>query len=94
MDACARVLTHRKSIGGKQYMKQLPVGNTIYDTERECDFFVINRDKSPEDLIIECKWQQSAGSVDEKYPYLISNVVKTGTPAVILLDGDGYKPAA
>jgi hypothetical protein len=85
---------NRKTIGGKQYLKQLPVGKTIYDTNRICDLFIINRDKFPKDLIIECKWQQSGGSVDEKYPYLIFNIVKTCIPTVILLDGDGYKPAA
>jgi len=84
----------RKSIGGKQYMTQLPVGKTIYDTERICDFFVVNKDKFPNDLIIECKWQQSTGSVDEKYAYLVFNIVKLGVPTVVLLDGDGYKPAA
>lgn len=84
----------RKTIGGKQFMKQLPVGKTIYDTERICDFFVVNKDKFANDLIIECKWQQSTGSVDEKYTYLVFNIVKLGVPTVILLDGDGYKPAA
>jgi hypothetical protein len=46
---------------------QLPVGSTIYDTERKCDFFIINSGKFPKGLIIECKWQKSKGSVDEKY---------------------------
>ena len=70
------------------------MGETIYDTPRICDFFVINRDKFPNDLIIECKWQQSGGSVDEKYPLLVFNVVKTGIPTVILLDGGGYRAQA
>ena len=78
----------------KQYIKQLPVGDTIYDTTRKCDFFVINRSKFPNDLIIECKWQQSSGSVDEKYPFLYFNIIKTGIPTVVLMDGGGYKPAA
>jgi hypothetical protein len=85
---------NRKVIGGKQYMKELPVGQTIYDTTRVCDFFVINRAKFPNDLIIECKWQQSGGSVDEKYTYVVFNIIKTAIPTIILLDGGGYKPAA
>ena len=89
-----QVFNNRKSIGGKQYSKQLCVGETIYDTPRICDFFVINRDKFPNDLIIECKWQQSGGSVDEKYPLLVFNIVKTSIPTVILLDGGGYRPQA
>ncbi|MGO9620816.1 MAG: PD-(D/E)XK nuclease superfamily protein [Desulfobaccales bacterium] len=85
---------NRWAIGGRQYIKQLPVGQTIYETTRKCDFFIINRDLFPEDLIIECKWQQVTGSVDEKYPFLLFNIVKTGIPTIILLDGSGYKKSA
>lgn len=84
----------RSIIGGKQYSKQLLVGTTIYETERKCDFFIVNRDKFPNDLIIECKWQQSGGSVDEKFTLLVFNIVKTGIPTVIILDGGGYRKQA
>lgn len=93
-DHKAQAFENRKAIGGKQYMQQLPVGTTIYETVRKADFFVVNKAKFPDDLIIECKWQQSSGSVDEKYPFLLFNIIKTGVPTVILLDGDGYKPSA
>lgn len=85
---------NRSAIGGKQYLKQLPIGSTIYGRPRKCDFLVINREKFPDDLIIECKWQQSRGSVDEKYPLLVFNILKTGIPTVVLLDGGGYSAAA
>jgi hypothetical protein len=46
-------------------------------------------------LVIECKWQQSPGSVDEKYPYLVRNIKEQSPyPCLVLLDGNGYKPAA
>ncbi|MEG0287366.1 MAG: hypothetical protein RSB82_04140 [Victivallaceae bacterium] len=90
----AQAFDNRKSIGGKQYLKQLPCGRTIYQTVRKVDFLVINRAKFPDDLIIECKWQQSKGSVDEKYPFLLYNIINTGIPTVILLDGEGYSAAA
>ncbi|MDP2637026.1 MAG: hypothetical protein Q8P03_00205, partial [bacterium] len=63
------------------------MGLTIYETVRKCDFFIVNRELFPDDLIIECKWQQSGGSVDEKYPFLLFNILKTGIPTIILLDG-------
>jgi hypothetical protein len=85
---------NRRAIGGKQYVKQLLAGLTIYDTPRKCDFFIVNRELFPDDLIVECKWQQVGGSVDEKYPFLLFNILKTGIPTIILLDGGGYKPAA
>lgn len=71
------------------------VGQSIYDTEIKCDFILFHPQKHPDLLIFECKWQQSAGSVDEKYPYLIINVqTKYPCKTVILLDGGGYKPNA
>jgi len=85
---------NRKSIGGRQYLKGVPIGTTIYETVRKCDFLVINNQKFPDNLIIECKWQQSSGSVDEKYPLLLFNILKTGIPTVVLLDGSGYREAA
>ena len=89
-----QLFNNRNIVGGKQYSKQLVVGKTIYETDRLADFFVFNRDRFPNDLIIECKWQQSGGSVDEKYPLLVFNIVKLGIPTVILLDGGGYRAQA
>ena len=93
-DHKAHAFENRSAIGGKQYLKQLPIGPSIYDTVRKCDFLAINRALFPDDLIIECKWQQSSGSVDEKYPLLLFNILKTGIPTVVLLDGSGYREAA
>ena len=42
---------------------------------------------------IECKWQQSSGSVDEKLPYLFLNA-KDCMPEkdiMIIIDGKGWK---
>jgi hypothetical protein len=90
----SQAFENRKVIGGKQYLKQLPCGRTIYQTVRKVDFLIVNRPKFPADLIIECKWQQSKGSVDEKYPFLLYNIIKTGVPTVVLLDGNGYSKSA
>ena len=89
-----QVFANRALLGGKQFIKQVQVGNTIYQTVRKCDFLAINKEKFPDSLIIECKWQQSKGSVDEKYPFLLHNIFLTGVPTVVLMDGGGYKPAA
>ncbi len=93
-DHKAQIFENRKAVGGKQFAKQVPCGTSIYETQRKCDFLVLNSEKFPEGLIIECKWQQSSGSVDEKYPFTLFNIIKIAVPTVILLDGGGYKPAA
>lgn len=89
-----QVFALRHTIGGKQYSKQPYCGQSIYDTVRRCDFLVFNQDKFPDGLIIECKWQQAKGSVDEKYPFAVHNIMKTGVPTIILIDGGGYKKSA
>lgn len=89
-----QVFAMRDTIGGKQYSKQPYCGTSIYETKRKCDFLIMNKDLFPEGLIIECKWQQSGGSVDEKYPFTVHNVMKIGVPTVILIDGGGYKKTA
>jgi hypothetical protein len=42
--------------------------------------------------MVECKWQQSGGSVDEKLPYLNLNIQTCyPSPSVVLIDGEGMK---
>lgn len=89
-----QVFANRKAVGGKQYAEEVVIGQSIYDTKVRCDFLVINNSKFPEGLIIECKWQQSGGSVDVKYPYLVFNIMKLGVPTIILVDGKGARKKA
>jgi len=89
-----QVFIGRHMTGGKQYAKQPWCGQTIYGTDRRCDLLVMNKEQFPDGLIIECKWQESTGSVDEKYPFLVHNIAKTGVPSIILIDGQGYKRQA
>lgn len=45
-------------------------------------------------LIIECKYQETGGSADEKFPYTVLSLKKTGVPAILLLIGAGAKRKA
>jgi hypothetical protein len=89
-----QIFAMRQTVGGKQYSKQPWCGESIYGSLRKCDFLVMNQEKFPDSLIIECKWQESTGSVDEKYPFIMLNIEKIGVPAIVLIDGDGYKKQA
>lgn len=72
------------------YSKQFYVGQSIYNTNLFCDYILYHPDKHADSLIIEAKWQQSGGSVDEKYPYLLLNIqYKYPHPTVLVLDGSG-----
>ena len=76
------------------YTKQFCIGTSIYETLLYCDFILYHPNKYPLCLVIESKWQQSSGSVDEKYPFLVLNIKKSPYKTVLLLDGQGYKPQA
>ena len=76
------------------YCRQVKIGNTIYDTALKCDFLLFHPEKWPKGLVIEAKWQQVGGSVDEKYPFLVLSIRKSIFETILLLDGGGYRPGA
>lgn len=77
------------------FSTHFPIARSIYDTQLICDFILYHPQKHPDNLIIESKWQQSRGSVDEKYPFLVANIrEKYPAATIIVLDGGGYKKEA
>lgn len=77
------------------YAKHFYLGKTIYDTKFFGDLIIYHPEKFTDCLVVESKWQQSGGSVDEKFPYLVLNLKqKSPYKSIILLDGGGYKPQA
>lgn len=77
------------------YTRQFNLGLSIYETELFCDFLIYHPQKWPECLVIESKWQQSGGSVDEKYPYTVLNLkTRCEYKSILLLDGGGYRAGA
>ena len=77
------------------YSRQVEIGLSIYETPIKCDFILYHPTEWRDRLVIECKWQQVVGSVDEKYPYLILNIQERyNCPTILLLDGGGYKQGA
>jgi hypothetical protein len=79
----------------KRYIKQAYIGQGIYGSDIYVDFYIIGAASLTSGLIIECKWQQTSGSVDEKLPYLNLNI-QNCYPAqtIVLIDGGGMKPQA
>ena len=74
-------------------VKNVPY-ETIYGHQGKTEFLVVSPRRGLR-FRIECKWQQTAGSVDEKFPYLIENCKTMPEPmVVILIDGKGYKDGA
>ena len=79
----------------KRYAKQVSIGTGIYQTALKVDFYVVGLPVSPSGLIIECKWQESGGSVDEKFPYLNMNIQQSyPAPTIVVIGGEGMREGA
>lgn len=68
---------------------------TIYKHKGNTEFLLISKRYNLK-IRIECKWQQVAGSVDEKLPYLYLNSIEAmpEREIMILIDGAGWKEGA
>ena len=79
----------------KRYARQVYVGAGIYGTDLYVDFYILGAKVFACGLIVECKWQQTGGSVDEKLPYVNLNIQQCyPVPAIVVIDGGGMKPGA
>ncbi len=76
------------------YCSQYRVGSDVYGRWRRVDFFAYHPDKWPDGLIIQCKFQGSSGSVDEKLVFEAMSIDFSEIPAVVVLEGDGYSVEA
>ena len=74
----------------KIYASQFLLGENIYNGRQIVDFIISRQNAEP--LVIQAKWQQSKGSVDEKFPFLIINLKeKNPFQSLVVIDGGGYR---
>lgn len=76
------------------FARQVIVGRSIFRQALRADFLVRNLIEYPTGLVIELKWQDRKGSVDEKLPTLAWNIRDGhyGCPVVVVLAGAGCRP--
>lgn len=74
---------------GLDVYRELSLGKTIIGKNRRIDILVIERD-TKRALVIECKYQDSTGTVDEKIPYAIEDLKAIGMPVCLAYAGDGF----
>jgi hypothetical protein len=74
---------------------QYPIGKGIFGTDLYADFYLAHVPPFPNGLIIESKWQEVAGSAEEKIVYLVENIrLCYPCPAIIIADGHGFRTGA
>lgn len=75
--------------------RQWYIGKGIYDQDLRADFYVPDVPDYPNGLIIESKWQDVGGTVDEKFPYLVLNIRECySCPTIVIAGGGGARPSA
>ncbi|MEM7184029.1 MAG: PD-(D/E)XK nuclease superfamily protein [Spirochaetota bacterium] len=82
------------SFGNELLLANVPF-TTVYGHKGNTEFLLISQEYNIR-ARIECKWQQSSGSVDEKLPYLYLNCIEAMPEehVIVLIDGDGFKEGA
>jgi hypothetical protein len=80
--------------GNELLLRNVPY-ETIYGHNGNTEFLIKSQIYNLE-IRIECKWQQSSGSVDEKFPYLYLNCIEKmpESKIIIIVDGGGAKLGA
>lgn len=76
----------------RTYARHVPYTN-LYGGQSRSEFVLC--DIHGEAIRIEAKWQQAAGSVDEKFPYMFLSLLQVPELHIIIVqDGGGARPDA
>jgi hypothetical protein len=80
-----------KNFGGRglTVYREVSMGKTIIGKNRHVDILVIHQASSAV-LAIECKYQDTLGTVDEKIPYAIQDMQAMGVPVCLAYAGSGF----
>lgn len=68
---------------------EVALGKTVIGKDRYIDVFVVRPDDRKA-LAIECKYQDSPGTVDEKIPYALQDLEALWVPGVLVYAGKGW----
>jgi hypothetical protein len=88
-DLIASYIHHNYAADGLVVYVEISLGKTVIGKDRCIDVFVVR----PEDrkaIAIECKYQDSLGTVDEKIPYALQDLDALWVPGVLAYAGKGW----
>lgn len=88
-DRIAAYLVKNFTDRGIEVYREVPLGKTIIGKDRRVDMLVLHR-ATQRALVIECKYQDSQGTTDEKIPYALDDLEAMRVPACLVYAGDGF----
>jgi hypothetical protein len=68
---------------------EVSLGKTIIGKDRKVDVFVVRADDQRA-IAIECKFQDSQGTTDEKIPYALEDLAALWIPGCLVYAGEGW----
>lgn len=88
-DLIASYIHHNFGGHGLVVYVEVSLGKTVIGKDRCIDVFVVRPDDRKA-LAIECKYQDSPGTVDEKIPYALQDLEALWVPGVLVYAGKGW----
>lgn len=88
-DLVARYIVKHFGERGLEVYREVFVGKTLIGKNRRVDILVLERETRTA-LAIECKYQDSQGTVDEKIPYALQDLQSMPMPVCMAYAGSGF----
>lgn len=88
-DLVARYLLHAFGSRGIRIYREVPVGKSVIGKNRRVDLLIVHPETNAA-MAVECKYQDSAGTVDEKIPYALDDMRALRMPGCIVYAGRGF----
>ena len=84
----ARYLARTYAERGVRVYEEVNLGTSIIGKQRRVDLLVLGPEAAA--LAVECKFQDSSGTVDEKIPYALQDLEAQRMPGVVCYAGIGF----
>lgn len=68
---------------------EIALGKTIIGKDRKVDVFIVHR-RTQQALALECKFQDTQGTTDEKIPYALEDLEAVRVPGCLVYAGTGW----
>lgn len=88
-DLIATYLFSNYQSAGLTVYTEVSLGKTIIGKDRRIDVFVV-RESDNRALAVECKFQDSQGTTDEKIPYALQDLGALWVPGCLVYAGEGW----
>jgi len=88
-DRIASYINHNYGNRGLKVLREVFAGKSIIGKNRRVDIFLFHQGMN-EAFAIECKYQSSSGTIDEKIVYALNDIQEMWMKGCIVYAGDGF----